>query len=166
MPTDQAPSDMNEPTGPEGANPTGTSLVPDAPAAGEQLRPAKSTSPVVRGSRWGDYDTHELLQLITDLEDERRWARLREGFWLAILFHLALLSAVTWIPKYVFKAPLVVDRSAIKQHNDFRYRDTRLALPPKPVSKQLPRRPLIDKEAREAVKREKPPAAESAPKPA
>ena len=34
---------------------------------------------VVRGSRWVDYDTHELLEMISELEDERRWARLREG---------------------------------------------------------------------------------------
>jgi len=52
-----------------------------------------------------DYDTHELLQMIGELEDERRWARLREGFWIAILFHLALLSSLTVIPKYVFKVP-------------------------------------------------------------
>jgi predicted tellurium resistance membrane protein TerC len=64
---------------------------------------------VVRGSRWVDYDTHELLQMISELEDERRWARLREGVWIAILVHLALLSALTWIPKYVFKVPQVVD---------------------------------------------------------
>jgi hypothetical protein len=35
--------------------------------------------PVVRGSRWVDYDTHELLEMISELEDERRWARLREA---------------------------------------------------------------------------------------
>jgi hypothetical protein len=164
MPTDQAPSDKNEPTGPEGANPTGTSLVPDAPAADEELRPAKSASPVVRGSRWVDYDTHELLQLITDLEDERRWARLREGFWLAILIHLALISAVTWIPKYVFKVPLVVDRSALKQHKDFTYLDTPYTLPPKVAVKPLTKSPQIDKETLDAMKRANPPAAEAAPK--
>ena len=64
---------------------------------------------MVRGSRWVDYDTHELLEMISELEDERRWARLREGIWLAILVHLVLLSAVTWIPKYIFKVPQVVD---------------------------------------------------------
>jgi hypothetical protein len=121
---------------------------------------------VVRGSRWVDYDTHELLQLITDLEDERRWARLREGFWLAILIHLALISAVTWIPKYVFKVPLVVDRNALKQHKDFTYLDTPYTLPPKVVVKPLTKSPQIDKETLEAMKRANPPAAESAPKPA
>ena len=40
---------------------------------------AREPAPVVRGSRWIDYDTHELLEMISELEDERRWARLREG---------------------------------------------------------------------------------------
>ena len=88
MPTDQAPSDVNGPNEPAGVNPSRASLASDDEAVGEELRPAESESPVVRGSRWIDYDTHELLVLISELEDERRWSRLREGFWLAILVHL------------------------------------------------------------------------------
>ena len=109
MPTDQAPSEVNETNEPVGANPTRASLAPEDPAAGEELRPAEPQ--VVSTSRWIDYDTHELLQMISEMEDERRWSRLREGFWLAILIHLMLLSAVTWIPKYVFKVPPVIDRN-------------------------------------------------------
>ncbi len=45
----------------------------------------------VRGSRWVDYDTHELLEMISELEDERRWARLREGALWAVLVHIVLL---------------------------------------------------------------------------
>ena len=153
MPTDNEPSGVNEPNGPAGSKPTRASLAPGVPERGEELRPAVSASPVVRGSRWIDYDTHELLQLITDLEDERRWARLREGFWLAILFHLVLISAVTWIPKYVFKVPLVVDRNKLQAHKDFTYLDTPFTLPPKPIVKPLPQRPLIDKETMEAIDR-------------
>jgi hypothetical protein len=165
MPTDQAPSDVNEPNGPEGTKPAGISLASGVPTEGDELRPA--VSPVVRGSRWIDYDTHELLQLISDLEDERRWARLREGFWLAILFHLALLSAVTWIPKYVFKVPPVVDRNKLLTHKDFQYLDTPFTLPPKPIIKQLPQHPLIDKQTMDEMKRANPPApAPATPAPA
>jgi outer membrane biosynthesis protein TonB len=166
MPTEKAPSDVTEPNGPAGANPTRASLAPSDPVVGDELHPAESESPVVLGSRWVDYDTHELLVLITELEDERRWARLREGFWLAILFHLALLSAVTWIPKYIFKVPQVVDRNLIREHKDFTYLDTPFTLPPKPIIKPLPQRPLIDKDTMDAMKRENPPAPEPAPKPA
>ena len=165
MPTEKAPTDVNEPNGP-----TGTNLDPSAPAASEERREPLSVSPVVRGSRWVDYDTHELLEMIGELEDERRWARLREGVWLAILIHLALLSAVTWIPKYVFKVPVVVDQSdALKQHKDFTYLDTPFQLPPKAPPKPLStQQPLIDKKTIEEMKRSAPPAPapESAPKPA
>ena len=65
MPIDQAPIDENE------------------PGTDEPVRAAETPSVVVRGSRWVDYDTHELLQMISELEDERRWARLREGIWIA-----------------------------------------------------------------------------------
>jgi hypothetical protein len=159
MPTDKAPSDVNEPKGPAGA-----SFDSVAPERGEELRPAETASPVVRGSRWVDYDTHELLQMISEMEDERRWARLREGFWLAILIHLALLSAVTWIPKYVFKVPQVVDRNTLKEHKDFTYLDTPWQLPPKVAIKPLTHPPLIDKETMEAMKRANPPAPESSSK--
>ncbi len=93
-----------------------------------------------------DYETHELLQMISELEDERRWARLREGIWVAILIHLALLSALTWLPRYVFKAPQVIDRNdKLKMHQNFTYLDSPL-LPPQPPVKPLPpQRPFIDK---------------------
>jgi hypothetical protein len=165
MPTEKAPTDVNEPQGPSGTNPD-----PSAPAASEERRESVSASPVVRGSRWVDYDTHELLEMIGELEDERRFARLREGIWLAILIHLALLSAVTWIPRYVFKVPIVVDQSdALKQHKDFTYLDTPFQLPPKAPPKPLSsQQPLIDKQTMEAMKRSAPPAPapEAAPKPA
>jgi hypothetical protein len=165
MPTDRASTDVNEPSGPAETNPTGASLAPET--QGEEERGPASVSPVVRGSRWVDYDTHELLEMIVDLEDERRMARLREGFWLAILFHLALLSALTWIPKYVFKVPMVVDRNKLNQHKDFTYLDTPFTLPPKPIVKPLPtQQPLIDKQTMEEMKKASPPAPVPAPAPA
>jgi len=66
MPTSETPSDVNEPKEPAGAS-------PEARAAGEDAR--AEASPVVRGSRWVDYDTHELLNMISELEDERGCAR-------------------------------------------------------------------------------------------
>jgi len=162
MPTDQAPNEVNELNGPAEATAAQTSLDSSVPAVDEELRPAESQ--VVSTSRWIDYDTHELLQLISDLEDERRWARLREGFWIAIFLHLALLSAVTWIPKYVFKIPPVTDRNKLREHKDFTYLDTPFTLPPKPIVKPLPQHPLIDEETMEAMKRANPPAPELAPK--
>jgi hypothetical protein len=125
----------------------------------------ETETPVVRGSRWVDYDTHELLEMISELEDERRWARLREGIWIAILVHLVLLSAVTWIPKYVFKVPQVIDPlDAIKNRKDLQYLD----LPPdalehvkpKAVVKPAPEKPaFVDKKTLEALNKAAPPPA-------
>src|SRR5208283_4168360 len=99
MPTSEAPAEVNEPKGPvspdvqtggsaQETSITGSILGLDTFSA-RDLEPRKlepreeaadeASSPKARGSRWLDYDTHELLEMISELEDERRWARLREG---------------------------------------------------------------------------------------
>ena len=90
-----------------------------------ELGAARAPSPLVRGSRWIDYNTHELLEMISELEDERRWARLREGTLWAILVHIMLLFALYLIPRYIFKVPNVIDFDAIKEHQDLTYLDSR-----------------------------------------
>ncbi len=160
----------------EPKRPDETSKEIGSPPPDEEPRPLPPPRAGSGGSRWVDYDTHELLTLISELEDERRWARLREGIWIAILLHLALLSAVTWIPKYILKVPQVVDKNeALKQHKDFTYLDSPpeafLKTPPKVVIKPVPvKRPLIDKETLEAMNRATAPPAPapqpSAPAPA
>src|SRR3984885_1380459 len=151
MPITETPTKVNGPDDPAGTGPDSQgsgspSSVPEEESSGPRTR-----------SRWVDYDTHELLEMISDLEDERRWARLREGIWIAILIHLVLLSAVTWIPKYVFKVPPVIDPfDAIKQRKDLSYLD----LPPDLLKKLQPKvqvkpvpekRPQIDKKTLEAM---------------
>jgi hypothetical protein len=154
MPSSEEPIDVNEPNG----------TLQTAPVSSEPPREPEPASPVIRNSRWVDYDTHELLAMIGELEDERRWARLREGVWIAILVHLALLSAVTLLPKYVFKVPVVVDRNkAIDLNKDFTYLDSP-KLPPKVTVKPVPiKPPVIDKETLEAMNRANPPAPAPAP---
>lgn len=160
MPTSEAPTNVNEP------KPT--------PELGQQETGSESdesVSLVVRGSRWVDYETHELLEQITQLEDERRWARLREGIWIAILVHLALLSAFTWIPKYVFKVPMVIDPiDAIKNRKDLTYLDmppdALRNLKPKVVVKPvLPKQTTVDKKTLEALNKAAPPPPTPTPAP-
>lgn len=158
MPTSVVPKSDYEP-----GEPTGGSPEPNGPEPEQSPRPPQDgSSPVVRGSRWIDYDTHELLEMISELEDERRWARLREGILWAILIHIVLLSAITWIPKYVLRVPQVIDPfEAIKQRKDLKYLD----LPPDLVQKYQPKvevkpvpkkSPQVDKKTLEALN--KPPA--------
>jgi outer membrane biosynthesis protein TonB len=111
--------------------------------------------------------------LISELEDERRWARLREGIWIALLIHIVLISAITWIPRYVFKVPAVIDPfDAIKQRKDLDYLDlppdALRNLQPKVSIKPVPeKQPRVDKKTLEALNKPEPaPPTEPAPQPA
>jgi len=154
MPTTETPTRVNDPNEPARPEPNGPEQ--DVVVADEESRPrVRSTS------RWVDYDTHELLEMISELEDERRWARLREGLWIAILVHMLLLSAITWIPRYVFRAPPVIDPfDAIKQRKDLSYLDLppdllRKYQQPKVQIKPVPeKQPQIDKKTLDAMKEE------------
>ena len=165
MPIREAPADVNEPS--NSGNTTGADPAVGEESLGNDGATSSEKPPAVANtssgnSRWVDYDTHELLNMISELEDERRWARLREGIWIAILVHLFLLSAVTWIPKYLLKVPQVVDPfEAIKQRKDLTYLD----LPPdalekiRPKSQQKPlsKPPTIDKKTLEDMQKSAPP---------
>ena len=139
MPTDQASDSKNEAQ--EAAAPD-----PGTKDQGEPLSLGGFNAPAKSTSRWVDYDTHELLEMISDLEDERRMARLREGFWIAILVHALIFAGIVLLPKYVFKAPIVVDSSnSVKQHEDFTYMDSP-KWQPKVEIKPVPiKPPVIDK---------------------
>jgi len=184
MPTSEAPAEVNEPKGPVSPDAQTGSSAQETPITGSILgldtfsardlepreevspdEPADGASPPVRGSRWLDYDTHELLEMISELEDERRWARLREGVLWAVLVHIVLLFGLYLVPRYILKTPVVDDFDRIKQHEDQIALDQlpdalrQLQKPkvaPKPLSK-----PLIDKQTMEEMKRQ----AEQAPPP-
>ena len=166
MPLSEAPADVNEPKGPAESAPQSGSPLREASIPGSILGIAtinegkvegrEAARPAVRGSRWIDYDTHELLQMISELEDERRWARLREGALWALLVHIVLLFALILIPKYLLKLTPVVQTSSIKDQKDFTYLDTPNLPSPKPI-KPLLNRPLIDKKMMDDLKRQAPP---------
>jgi len=181
MPLSVVPTSVNEPKEPieaendrpaasDNGSPSSTPPGPDPGSKGTD--PERQPTPAIRGSRWVDYDTHELLTMISELEDERRWARLREGIWIAILVHLILLSGITWIPKYIFKVPPVVDPfEAIRQRkDDLKYLD----LPPDLIKRVQPREqvkpvpkksPQVDKKTLEALNKAAPPQLAPTPAP-
>ncbi len=111
----------------------------DAPASQDSdSRPAGYST-----SRYVDYDTHELLEKISQYEDERRWQRIREGIWISLLMHIFLFSALTWIPRYVFHQPQVIDPfDALRKRKDLTYLDE---LPDalKQIQKARPKLPPI-----------------------
>lgn len=171
MPISEAPANVNEPKGPadtsqDAAGSDETALAPD-PSSAES-----PSSPAGRSSRWVDYDTHELLEMISELEDERRWSRLREGIWLAILIHFILLSVITWIPRYVLKQPPVINPFDVIKKRELVYLNPPPSLnAPRPKIKIKPL-PPIDKKTLEAlnkppvlppVEKTPPPPVEKAP---
>src|SRR5580658_5218418 len=96
----------------------------------EEPRPATSGNgrvPPAQGystSRYVDYETHELLEKITQYEDERRWQRIREGIWISIIAHILFFSALAWLPRYVFHDTQLIDPiQAIKDRKDLTYLD-------------------------------------------
>jgi len=65
MPITETPDDLKEPGQPEAASGQPETAPPPTP---------DSAARVPQGtSRWIDYDSHELLEMISELEDERRW---------------------------------------------------------------------------------------------
>lgn len=158
MPTSEAPPNVNEPNKPPEKSPAASqepgSNEQESPVSAQEAREA--AAPVVSGSRWIDYDTHELLEMIGELEDERRWARLREGALWAILAHMALLLALFLLPKYI-TVPAVVDRTTKLDKDEFTYMDSpqwKPKAPPKPLAEQ----PRIDRKTLDEMKRQAPPA--------
>lgn len=159
MPTSVVPNIVPPPERPQPGEKENESLNEarnNEPGNGESGREGNSL-PKVRGSRWVDYETHELLEMISELEDERRWARLREGILWAVLFHILLISALTWIPRYVFKVPPVISPfDVLKQRKDLKYLD----LPPDLMRKYeakaaiKPVMPKIDRKTLEALRKE------------
>ncbi|WP_263355942.1 energy transducer TonB family protein [Acidicapsa ligni] len=158
MPASQTPINPNTPT------PDESSVTPVfSPETREATETeGASEQPTMRGrstSRYIDYDSHELLEKISQYEDERRWQRIREGIWLSIIAHILFFSALTWIPRYVFHQPQVLDPfDAIKQRKDLTYLDE---MPDalKQLQKSKPKLPplkqsekIVDKKTLDALK--------------
>ena len=157
MPTSEAPANVDDQQGTAGSG---------EPPAADVAGSRNDGSATMRGSRWVDYDTHELLEMISQLEDERRWARLREGVLWAVLIHIMLLVALVVLPKYLPNMVPAIVTSPIQSHKDFTYLDTPYLPKPKSV-KPLVHPPEIDKKTLEELrKEEQAKAAPKAPEPA
>jgi TonB family protein len=132
---------------------------PDAPASSEAPVPTSGNNGFRSSSRYVDYDTHELLERISQYEDERRWQRIREGIWISILAHIAFFALLYAIPRYVLHQNALIDPiQAIKDRKDLTYLDE---LPDalKQIQKVKPKLPPIkpadtqvDKKTLEALK--------------
>jgi hypothetical protein len=105
-------------------NPTETEQTEDGQQSGRSSDGPVSIYSGRSSSRYIDYDTHELLDKITQYEDERRWQRIREGIWISILAHIVFFAALYFVPRYVFHQTQIIDPiDAIKNRKDLTYLD-------------------------------------------
>ena len=172
MPASETPTNPPIPTPvadqPEPALSSPQEFTPEsghASANAEESRPASSGNgrvppgPGYSTSRYVDYETHELLDKISQYEDERRWQRIREGIWISIIAHILFFSALAWLPRYVFHDTQLIDPiQAIKDRKDLTYLDE---LPDalKQIQKAKPKPPVlksnetqVDKKTLDALK--------------
>ena len=143
-------------------------------ASGSSGNGSRSPSQGYSTSRYIDYDTHELLEKITQYEDERRWQRIREGIWISIIAHILFFAALYFVPRYVFHQTQLIDPiQAIRDRKDLTYLDE---LPDalkqiqkiKPKTVLKPNESQLDKKtlyALKALQKEKPKPAPPAPEP-
>jgi outer membrane biosynthesis protein TonB len=96
--------------------------------------------PPRNNSDYGDLGTDELAQRISELEDERRAARIREGIWIALLLHSAVLLLWAFGPRYILHEPRIVSPAdALKDRKDLSYLD----LPPDALKQLKPKNPKV-----------------------
>jgi len=142
MPTTEVPNSPSpEPTQHDLSQPDPRQQGPNR--EGEPDRePARETAFLPRRNNlsYGDLGTDELVQRINELEDERRAARIREGIWVALLLHAAILLLWAFGPRYILHEPRVINPAdALRDRKDLAYLD----LPPDALKQLKPKNPTV-----------------------
>jgi outer membrane biosynthesis protein TonB len=107
------------------------------PSSAEQ--PGPPSPPVkVRTGRYGELDEHEIIHLLTALDDERARARFREAIYISVIFYLAVVWFLFYGPRLLFHQPKLISPVDVLKERDkeLTYLDM-----PKDVAKQLQHKP-------------------------
>jgi hypothetical protein len=124
MPASETPTNPPVPTPVADPPESASTAVLDPESAGSSGNGGKGPGFGYSTSRYVDYDTHELLEKISQYEDERRWQRIREGIWISIIAHILFFSALAWLPRYILHDTQLIDPiQAIKDRKDLTYLD-------------------------------------------
>jgi TonB family protein len=113
--------------------------VPTSPPSTPPEQPPRFRRP----NRYDDYEFHELLNVIEELEGSRNWTSLREKVWIALIIHLVIFWYIAYGPKYLFNVKVVDPSVVLKQRQK---ELTYLDLPPDALKQVKPKpAPLSDK---------------------
>ena len=63
--------------------------------------------------RYNYLDTHELVMLLEDVDDERARARFREAMYLAIILWLSLLLLYIFVPRWLPHRPVLASLAGV-----------------------------------------------------
>ena len=132
MPPLDIPPGLDRPE--ETGRSTGSSGEGSAPApAGEP--PARRPRRAGLRARYQDLETHELITLLDEIDDERSRARFREAIYISLIVWLVFGWVLVYGPRYLWHAPVLI--SAVP---DKKQQMTYLDVPPD-LQKQLRNKP-------------------------
>jgi len=117
---------------------------PDNPQD-QKPRPREPLPFIPAGSRYSDLETHELWQLLDDMDDERAKARRRESFYISTIVYLMVAWFVFYGPHVLWHQPRMINPADALKDRDLTYLD----LPPDALKQMKPRTPpkiLSDKD--------------------
>lgn len=110
-----------------------------APSPSSPLSQAPTPAFTSTVSRYSDLETHELWQLLDDMEDERGKARRREAFYISTIIYLFLAWFAFYGPHLLWHQPHMINPAdALKERNL-----TYLDLPPDALKQIKPKAPAI-----------------------
>jgi TonB family protein len=135
------------------------SVEPAAPAPGNS--PGGLPIPIkVRTGRYGELEEHEVIHLLTALDEESARARFRESVYISTLFFFALAWFLFYGPRVLFHQPELVDPIALmKQHDK---EQVTFLNPPNVPAPKPPPHPVLDRKTMQQIQRQ---AALAAPTP-
>jgi len=142
-----------------------------------QPKPPQLPPIYAAGSRYSDLATHELWQLLDDMDDERARARRREAFYLSTIVYLLLAWFVFYGPSVLWHQPHMINPADVLKSRDMTYLD----LPPDALKQLKPKtppkvlsdkdrveqttQPTLDKKTLQHLQAQEPPAPTPAPQP-
>jgi len=158
------PTDPEKPRAEPEAGESAPKPAPDAPLSfvPHDDNGASSRQPVLlRSSRYGDLDEHDLLHLLDSIEDERARSRFRESIYISLFIWIAIAWVVLYGPRYLWHAPkLVTPFEVLHERELTQLNMPQLHAPPPSIPRTQPK---IDNHTLEHLRSMEPPPRPSAP---